>query len=120
MIVRFVAILRHHLQLLVEERRPGSVLSLSVTVQLTKLVTAIAKTYGDPGFHRLSHALHVTTSLNKILSETTELTDALDKFSLVFAAFLHDAGHTGEAAAEIYFSLGLKHPSHSYFDSFQG
>eukprot|EP00956_Cyclotella_meneghiniana_P023283 scaffold45025_cov74-Cyclotella_meneghiniana.AAC.4 len=95
MIVRFVAILEHHLQLLVEERRPGSVLSLSVTVQLTKLVTTIAMTYGDPNFHRLSHALHVTTSLNKILSETSEFTDALDKFSLVFAAFLHDAGHTG-------------------------
>ena len=92
----FVTLLEHHLQCVLEERQPGSKLSLSVKVQLTKFITAIAETYGNPHFHCLSHALHVTSSMNKVLSESLKETSALENFSLIFAAFLHDAGHTGE------------------------
>jgi atrial natriuretic peptide receptor A len=91
----FVALLEHHLQCVLEERQPGFKLSLSVKVQLTKFITAIAETYGNPHFHCLSHALHVTSSMNKVLSESLKETSALENFSLIFAAFLHDAGHTG-------------------------
>eukprot|EP00804_Cyclotella_cryptica_P029732 CCRYP_015206-RA/>CCRYP_015206-RA protein AED:0.12 eAED:0.12 QI:301/0.92/0.93/1/0.85/0.8/15/353/1031 len=98
MIARFVAILHHHLQLVLEERKPGSGISCSVQLQLAKYVNAIADTYDDPKFHQLSHAMHVTTSMNKLLYFSTrngEVSSALENFSLVFAAFLHDAGHTG-------------------------
>lgn len=70
----FVAILEHHLRLVLEERQSGSKLSLAVKVQLSKFVSAVAATYANPDFHRLSHALHVTTSMNKLLSMTTENT----------------------------------------------
>lgn len=93
---RFTAILEHFLLLVIQERHFCSKLSLSVKIQLSKFVSAVAETYGDPGFHRLSHALHVTSSMNKLLSHSCDNGSALDNFSLVFAAFLHDAGHTGE------------------------
>lgn len=103
MIARVQALLEHHLELLIREHQPGSKLSLSVKVQLTRFVKAVAETYGDPNFHRLSHALHVATSMDKLLSISIESGNgksALDNFSLVFAAFLHDAGHTGELISE--------------------
>lgn len=99
MALRFVSIFEHYLHLVLEERQPGSKLSLSVKVQLSKFVNAVTSTYGDPEFHRLSHALQVTTSMNKLLSVAVENktgTSALENFSLVFAAFLHDAGHPGK------------------------
>lgn len=101
----FVALLEHRLQCVLKERQQRSELSLSVKVQLTKFITAVAETYGDPHFHCLAHALHVTSSMNKILSESLKETSALDKFSLIFAAFLHDAGHTGESIDNSFISF---------------
>jgi hypothetical protein len=113
----FVAILEHHLRLVLEERQSGSKLSLAVKVQLSKFVSAVAATYANPDFHRLSHALHVTTSMNKLLSMTTENTARtiahLRNFSLIFACFLHDAGHTGmtnKMLQENEHSLSQKYP----------
>jgi hypothetical protein len=93
--MRLAAILEHHLQIVLDERKTGSVLSLNTKVQLTKFVTSVAESYGNPSFHRLSHALHVVTSMNKVLSMSSTKSDALDDFTLIFAAFVHDAGHTG-------------------------
>jgi hypothetical protein len=97
MIAQFTALLEHYLQLVIETRQPGRVLSLSVKVQLAKFIMAISDSYGDPHFHQLSHALHVTTSMNKLLLMSNQSTgsSALENFALILAAFLHDAGHTG-------------------------
>jgi hypothetical protein len=98
-----VAILQHHLQRVLDERNPGSVIPLSVKLQLAKYVNVIADTYHDPKFHRLSHAMHVTTSMNKLLYFSTrhgDVSNALENFSLIFAALLHDAGHTGALLIE--------------------
>jgi hypothetical protein len=67
---------------------------LTVKVQIRKFVCDVASKYNGAKFHSLSHAIHVTTSMNKLLSVATQ-EDPLNSFSLVFSALLHDAGHTG-------------------------
>jgi hypothetical protein len=96
---RFAALLEHHLLRVLKERNPEASLSLSEKVQLNKFVRDVVDTYNEPNFHRLSHAMHVTTSMNKLLSIAEidgKATSPLDSFSLLFSAFLHDAGHTGQ------------------------
>ena len=65
-----------------------------VKEQLSQFVCAIATTYNYVNFHNFEHALHVTTSMNKLLTATPTV-DPLNSFSLVFSAFIHDCGHTG-------------------------
>ena len=98
MIIRASALLEHHLDRLLKYRDVKSVISDAVKLQINKFVREIAYTYTDDAkFHNLSHALHVTTSMNKLLS-CTLIEDPLNSFALVFSALIHDAGHTGKWA----------------------
>lgn len=93
--VRAAALLEHHLDRVLKDRDPKAKVSLSIKVQLNKFVDEVSMTYNGAKFHSLSHAVHVMTSMNKLLSAVlTE--NSLNNFSLVFSALLHDAGHTGE------------------------
>ena len=96
MIIRASALLEYHLNRLLKHRDVSATMSEAVKFQINQFVREIANTYTDDAkFHNLSHALHVTTSMNKLLSCTlTE--DPLNSFALVFSALIHDAGHTGK------------------------
>jgi hypothetical protein len=93
-IVRASALLEHHLLRVLKEKDANAVMPLTVKVQIRKFVCDVASKYNGAKFHSLSHAIHVTTSMNKLLSVATQ-EDPLNSFSLVFSALLHDAGHTG-------------------------
>lgn len=95
---RACALLEHHLLSVLQERDPNSEMSLSVKIQLNQFVSEVSETYGNAKFHNWAHANHVTTSMNKLLTvlqEGGEELVPLNSFSLVFAALVHDAGHTG-------------------------
>jgi len=95
---RACALLEHHLLRVLQERDPNAEMSLSVKIQLNQFVQEVSETYGNAMFHNWSHANHVTTSMNKLLSIIQEGGGEdipLNSFSLVFAALVHDAGHTG-------------------------
>ncbi|KAL9184127.1 hypothetical protein ACHAXT_002213 [Thalassiosira profunda] len=94
MIVRASALLEHHLTRVLKARDADAKLPYLVKEQLKAFVKDVAATYSDVHFHSLSHAMHVTTSMNKLLS-VAKAEDPLNSFSLVFSALLHDAGHTG-------------------------
>lgn len=94
MIMRLSALLEHHLLRVLKERDAGAKMSLIVKEQIAKFVAEVAQTYIDVKFHNLSHAMHVTTSMNKLLS-VMHNEDPLNSFSLIFSALVHDAGHTG-------------------------
>ena len=96
MVCRAAALLEHHLETVIQERDPQAKMTLSVKIQLNKFAADVASTYNGAKFHSLSHAMHVTTSMNKLVSLVATDESALNKFSLVFSAFLHDAGHTGK------------------------
>ena len=91
-------LLEHHLLSVLQERDPNSEMSLSVKIQLNQFVSEVSETYGNAKFHNWAHANHVTTAMNKLLTvlqEGGEELVPLNSFSLVFAALVHDAGHTG-------------------------
>jgi len=69
-------------------------MSDAVKVQIRDFVGEIAETYTAAEFHNLAHAMHVTTSMHKLLSSTL-VEDPFNSFSLVVSALIHDAGHTG-------------------------
>jgi hypothetical protein len=94
---RAVALLEHHLDRVIKKRDPNAGISLSTRIQLNKFVAAVSLSYNDAKFHSYSHAIHVTTSMNALLSFALT-DDPLRSLSLVFSALLHDAGHTGEIA----------------------
>jgi hypothetical protein len=92
---RAVALLEHHLDRLVKNRNPDAKVSEITKHQLTSFVDDVSQSYNDAEFHSYSHALHVTTSMNSLLTlAPTE--NPLNAFSLVFSALLHDVGHTGK------------------------
>ena len=95
MIVRASALLEHRLDRVLKHRDASAQMSTDVRLQISEFVGEVASTYTDDAkFHNLAHALHVTTSMNKLLSYTL-VEDPLTSFTLVFAAIIHDAGHTG-------------------------
>jgi len=96
-IIRASALLEYHLLRVLKERDANAVIPPSVKAQCRKFVQEVTKQYNGVNFHNLSHAMHVTTSMNKLLS-CTVVEDPLNSFSLVFASLLHDAGHTGKCA----------------------
>ena len=96
-IIRASALLEYHLLRVLKERDANAVMSPTVKAQCRKFVQEVTKQYNGVNFHNLSHAMHVTTSMNKLLS-CTVVEDPLNCFSLVFASLLHDAGHTGKCA----------------------
>ena len=96
-IIRASALLEYHLLRVLKERDANAVMSPIVKAQCRKFVQEVTKQYHGVNFHNLSHAMHVTTSMNKLLS-CTVVEDPLNCFSLVFASLLHDAGHTGKCA----------------------
>ena len=122
-IVRASALLEHHLDRVLKHRDTNAKMSVEVKLQIREFVGEVAATYTDAAkFHNLAHAMHVTTSMNKLLSSTLA-EDPLNSFSLVFSALIHDAGHTGklslwlhlisfpEYASLIYLFTTLLYPS---------
>ena len=103
---RAAALLSHHLDRLVKNRNPDAKVSETTKIQLNKFVAAVSQSYNDAEFHSYSHALHVTTSMNALLSYAL-IEDPLNIFSLVFSALLHDAGHTGEILPCGFSSISL-------------
>lgn len=93
--VRAAKLLEHHLDRLLKSRNPDSEVTDSVKAQLVKFVDVLSHSYKGAKFHSYSHVLHVTTSMNKLIS-FTEIEDPMISFTLVFSALFHDAGHTGE------------------------
>jgi len=112
MIVRASAILEHHLDRLLKYRDADAKMSDVVKLQIIGFVGEVAETYTDTAkFHNLAHAMHVTTSMNKLLTSAV-LEDPLNSFSLVFSALIHDAGHTGmnnKILSEIHHPLSKKY-----------
>ena len=107
MIVRASALLEHHLERVLKHRDTNAKMSEEVKVQIREFVGEVAATYTDAAkFHNLAHAMHVTTSMNKLLSSTLA-EDPLNSFSLVFSALIHDAGHTGKLSFLTYTSYIL-------------
>jgi hypothetical protein len=92
--LRAAALLEHHLDRVIKKRDPNAGISLSTRIQLNKFVAAVSLSYNDAKFHSYSHAIHVTTSMNALLSFALT-DDPHSSLSLVFSALLHDAGHTG-------------------------
>eukprot|EP00984_Skeletonema_dohrnii_P009306 scaffold3549_cov110-Skeletonema_dohrnii-CCMP3373.AAC.8 len=113
---RACALLEHHLLRVLQERDPSAEMSLSVKIQLNQFVQEVSETYGTAKFHNWSHANHVTTSMNKLLAiiqEGGEEPIPLNSFSLVFAALVHDAGHTGMSNKIL---KDIDHPLSKKFD----
>lgn len=111
--VRATALLELRLSRVLRERDHNARVTLSIKVQLANFVSDVAATYtNEAKFHNFAHAMHVTTSMNKLLSAVlTE--NPLNSFSLVFSALLHDAGHTGmsnKILTDSQHSLSLKYP----------
>jgi hypothetical protein len=91
----------------------------SVMEQLFQYVHTIQCLYHDDPFHNFQHAKHVMLSVNKLLvrivapdiDETSEKTvhdhtygigsDPLKRFSVLFAALIHDCDHTGVPNAQL-------------------
>ncbi|KAL7552126.1 hypothetical protein ACHAWF_018244 [Thalassiosira exigua] len=94
MVTRASALLEHHVLRVIQARDAKAKIPELVKEQISNFVEEIAATYSEVNFHSLSHALHVTTSMNKLLSVMHD-EEALNSFSLVFSALVHDAGHTG-------------------------
>jgi len=102
MIRRLSSILRERLEQVVQVRDIRPTLERTVKTQIVQFVSAIEQTYSDVHFHSFQHAYHVTIAMNKLIdvlpkkaTRETIPQDPLIKFSLVFAALVHDAGHTG-------------------------
>lgn len=113
---RACALLEHHLLRVLQERDPNAEMSLSVKIQLNQFVQEVSESYGNAHFHNWSHANHVTTSMNKLLAaieEGGEEPVPLNCFSLVFAALVHDAGHTGMSNKIL---KEIDHPLSNKFD----
>jgi len=104
-IIRASALLEYHLDRVLKHRDTNAKMSEEVKIQCRKLVQEVAKQYNGAKFHSLSHAMHVVTSMNKLLSHVVN-DDPLNSFSLVFACLLHDAGHTGKSLFSFLFFLG--------------
>ena len=103
MIVRASALLEHRLERVLKHRDASAQMSTDVRLQISEFVGEVASTYTDDAkFHNLAHALHVTTSMNKLLSQTV-VEDPLNSFVLVLSALVHDAGHTGEPTSTLSF-----------------
>lgn len=92
---RAVALLEHHLTKVIKKREPNAFISLSTKIQLNKFVAAVSQSYNDVKFHSYSHALHVMTSMNVLLSFSV-IEDPLNSLSLMISALMHDVGHTGK------------------------
>ena len=99
------------------------VLATSIKNSIRDYVAEIGKLYKAVGFHSLEHALHVTMSMNKLLSMVSDshhqvsksfeddgeghcgspmlvaqsygINDPRIKFAMFFSALIHDVGHTG-------------------------
>jgi 3'5'-cyclic nucleotide phosphodiesterase/Adenylate and Guanylate cyclase catalytic domain len=98
---------------------------IDVKDQLHQFVSRIAHLYRDVPFHNFEHASHVTMSAGKLMrrilapngidatKSNTEVahqvhettygisSDPLMQFSIVFAALIHDVGHTGLTNKEL-------------------
>jgi atrial natriuretic peptide receptor A len=110
-VARASAILKHHLLRVIKHRDENAKMSLATQLQISHFVSEIAATYRNVKFHSLSHAIHVTTSMNKLLPATID-EDPLNSFCLVFSALVHDAGHTGmsnKTLKDIQHPLSIKY-----------
>ena len=97
--LRASAILNHHLARVLQCRKPHDLsLTSDIRVQLIQFVTDISKSYGPAKFHNYEHAIHVMTSMNKLLSMAVNETP-FNSFALTLSALIHDAGHTGMSNA---------------------
>ena len=98
-IERISCILEHHLERCAQQRGDPELSSTSKS-KIRTYVAAIESTYSDVHFHSFQHATHVVLSMNKLihsLQKDLSKSDPLIGFSLVFAALVHDAGHTGKS-----------------------
>lgn len=109
MINRCAAILEVRLENVLKSRDPRSSLSPEAKKELRAYVAHIESIYNQVEYHAFEHACHVMTSTNKLLHSLSEaketekgplgrkLTNPLTYFSVVFAALIHDVGHTGQS-----------------------
>jgi hypothetical protein len=105
--VRAATLLEHHLDRLLKSRNPDAKVTEVTKSQLEKFVDVLSQSYKGAKFHSYSHVLHVTTSINKLIT-FTEIRDPMISFTLVFSALFHDAGHTGEFQCGVFPSHFLK------------
>lgn len=93
-VARASAILEHHLLEVMMHRDENAKMSLTTKLQISHFVSEVAASYRNVKFHNISHAMHVMTSMNKLLSVAIGV-DPLNSFTLIFSALVHDAAHTG-------------------------
>mmetsp|Transcript_15384 Transcript_15384/g.28983 ORF Transcript_15384/g.28983 Transcript_15384/m.28983 type:complete len:1197 (+) Transcript_15384:315-3905(+) len=112
MITRVSAMLQHRLEIAMEQRRQGSMNRLQKS-QLRSYVKEISTMYNPVDFHNFEHAVHVTTSMNKIIDTIVESVDYGEQgngsicktfwqnsfihFTLIFSCLIHDVEHTGKS-----------------------
>jgi hypothetical protein len=112
MITRLSAMLQHRLDIAMHQRRQRSLNRLQKS-QLRAYVKEISTMYNPVEFHNFEHAVHVTTSMNKILDAIVESVDngqvengsicrnfwqnSFVHFTLLFSCLIHDVEHTGKS-----------------------
>lgn len=79
--------------------------------QLRSFVESISALYPGNPFHNFEHCSHVAMSTKKLLDRiaanemeiwsTVRVSDRLTRFSIIFAALIHDAGHPGVSNAQL-------------------
>jgi hypothetical protein len=112
MITRVSAMLQHRLEIAMDQRRQGPMNRLQKS-QLRSYVKEIATMYNPVDFHNFEHAVHVTTSMNKIIDTIVESVDkgqqgngsicrtfwqnSFIHFTVIFSCLIHDVEHTGKS-----------------------
>jgi len=112
MINRVSAMLQHRLSIAMEQRKQSAMSHLQKT-QLRAYVSEIASLYKPVNFHNFEHAVHVTTSMHKLIDTIVSSIDdgglgngsicqnmwqnSFIHFVMIFACLIHDVEHTGQS-----------------------
>lgn len=112
MVARVSAMLQHRLEIAMDQRRQGPMNRLQKS-QLRSYVNEIASMYNPVEFHNFEHAVHVTTSMNKIIDTIVVSVDngqygngsicrdfwqnSFIHFTIIFSCLIHDVEHTGKS-----------------------
>ena len=112
MIDRVTGMLQHRLSIAMEQRKQNTMTHVQKT-QLRSYVSEIASMYNPVDFHNFEHAVHVTTSMHKMVDTIVSSIkngqlgngsicrhmwqDSFIHFVMIFACLIHDVEHTGQS-----------------------
>jgi|AntRauTorckE5430_2_1112549.scaffolds.fasta_scaffold00290_1 hypothetical protein len=112
MIDRVNGMLQHRLAIAMEQRKQSAMSKLQKS-QLRAYVSDIASMYKSVDYHNFEHAVHVTTSMHKLIDTIVSSIDggglgngsicqkmwqnSFNHFVMIFACLIHDVEHTGQS-----------------------